>query len=112
MRECELNTLLHNAFPDEDPNFARSILIEHAQRVGYKDMARKTIRRIDVVYEPKQTGEAIGAVLYEEERAYSVCSSCRGQINISYLTEATKQMPTSTKYCVQCNALRDVFCIG
>ena len=73
MRECELNTLLHNAFPDEDPNFARSILIEHAQRVGYKDMARKlkSNKETDETYQRK-----FGQIVSSFRSMSTFCLAC------------------------------------
>ncbi|PIL26403.1 hypothetical protein GSI_12164 [Ganoderma sinense ZZ0214-1] len=41
IRECEPNVCLLNAFPDEDANFARPLLIKHATTLGYKDMVKK-----------------------------------------------------------------------
>ncbi|KAI1790838.1 hypothetical protein LXA43DRAFT_1095059 [Ganoderma leucocontextum] len=55
IRECELNVCLLNAFPDEDGNFTRSVLIKHAKELGFKDILAKlkSNKETDELYHKK-----------------------------------------------------------
>ena len=99
MRECELNTLLCNAFPDEDPSFARRILIKHAQKVGYKDMVRKlkSDKGTDETYQRK-FGQIVSCSL-SVPTAYLVFRQPGHRVNlIRSKVKKACQLPVKTVY--------------